>query len=53
MIGVLKIKPTNLVVMKITTDKGDIIDDRDEFDLHIKRYFETIYRAPDEWENRM
>ena len=46
-------KPANPVVMKITTDKGDIIDDRDEVDLHIKKYFEAIYKAPDEWENMM
>ena len=33
---VLRVKPANPVVMKITTDKGDIINDRDEVDLHIK-----------------
>ena len=50
---VLRVKPANPVVMKITTDNGDIVDDRDEVDRHIKDYFEAIYRAPDEWANRM
>ena len=50
---VLRVKPANPVVMKITTDKDEIIDDKDDVDRHIKQYFEAIYKAPDEWSNRM
>ena len=50
---VLRVKPASPVVMKITTDNGDIVDDRDEVDRHIKDYFEAIYKAPDDWANRM
>ena len=50
---VLRVKPANPVVMKITTEDGDIVDDRDEVDNTIKEYFEAIYKAPDEWSLRM
>ena len=33
---VLRVKPANPVVMKITTDKDEIIDDKDDVDRHIK-----------------
>ena len=39
-------KPANPVIMKITTENGDIVDDRDEVDNAIKEYFEAIYKAP-------
>ena len=44
---VLRVKPANPVVLKITTENGDIVDDRDEVDKAIKEYFEAIYKAPD------
>ena len=50
---VLRVKPANPVVMKITTDNGDIVNDRDEVDRQIKVYFEAICKAPDDWANRM
>ena len=50
---VLRVKPANPVVMKITTDKVEVVDDKDDVDRHIKQYFEAIYKAPDEWSNRM
>ena len=33
---VLRVKPANPVVMKITTDKDEVIDDKDDVDRHIK-----------------
>ena len=39
--------------MKITTDRDEVIDDKDDVDRHIKEYFEAIYKAPDEWADRM
>jgi hypothetical protein len=50
---VLRVKPANPVVMKITTDMDEVIDDKDDVDRHIKEYFEAIYKAPDEWYDRM
>ena len=50
---VLRVKPANPVVMKITTDKDEVIDDKDDVDRHIKEYFEAIYKAPNEWADRM
>ena len=50
---VLKVKAANLVVMKITTATDEVIDDKDDVDRHIKEYFEAIYKAPNEWANRM
>ena len=44
---VLRVKPANPVVMKITTDSDEVIDDKDDVDRHIKQYFEAIYKAPD------
>ena len=39
--------------MKITTENGDIVDDRDEVDHYIKDYFEAINNALFDWANRM
>ena len=50
---VLRVKAVNPVVMKITTDTDEVIDDKDDVDRHIKEYFEAIYKAPDEWADRM
>ena len=50
---VLRVKPASPVVMKITTDNDEVIDDKDDVDRHIKEYFEAIYKAPDEWADRM
>ena len=50
---VLRVKPANPVVMKITTDTDEVIDDKDDVDRHIKEYFEAICKAPDEFSNRM
>ena len=50
---VLRVKPVNSVVMKITRDNDEVIDDKDDVDRHIKQYFEAIYKAPEEWVDRM
>ena len=50
---VLRVKASNPVVMKITTDMEEVIDDKDDVDRHIKEYFEAIYKAPNEWADRM
>ena len=50
---VLRVKPASPVVMKITTDNDEVIDDKDDVDRHIKEYFEAIYKAPEEWVDRM
>ena len=31
----------------------EVIDDKDDVDRHIKEYFEAIYKAQDEWSDRM
>ena len=50
---VLRVKAANPVVMKITTDRDEVIDDKDDVDRHIKEYFEAIFKAPHEWDDRM
>jgi hypothetical protein len=40
------VKAANPVVMKITTDTDEVIDEKDDVDKHIKEYFEAIYKAP-------
>jgi hypothetical protein len=50
---VMRVKTANPVVMKITTDTDEVIDDKDDVDRHIKEYFEAIYKAPNEWADRM
>jgi hypothetical protein len=50
---VLRVKAANPVVVKITSDTDEVIDDKDDVDRHIKEYFEAIYKAPNEWADRM
>ena len=50
---VLRVKAANPVVMKITTDRDEVIDDKDDVDRHIKEYFEAIYKAPNELADRV
>ena len=50
---VLRVKAANHIVMKITTDMDEVIDDKDDVDRHINEYFEAIYKAPDKWADRM
>ena len=50
---VLRVKAANPVVMKITTDTDEVIDDKDDVDRHIKEYFEAIYKAQNEWADRI
>ena len=50
---VLRVKPANPVVMKITTDNDEVIDDKNDVDRHIKQYFKPYTRrqtnGPTEW----
>ena len=50
---VLRVMAANPVVMKITTYMDEVIYDKDDVDRHIKEYFEAIYKAPNEWADRM
>jgi hypothetical protein len=50
---VLRVKAANPVVMKITTGTDEVINDKDDVDRHIKEYFEAIYKAHEEWVDRM